>query len=365
MNENKPKNIGASVQKVGCGNSKTPNNETFDSSVIERIEPQSAVTVQPGYVITEEEKGVVTMANVSEGLAFKGRNITFGPPQKLAPHPLAKIFPIEEETYAAVLENMRINGYDLTRPMTVVKDNSGQNLVLDGLTRLKAAIELGLDRVPVVFMHFETEDEMREYVVKAQICRRNCSDPVVLQAASYLIPIEAKLARERQGRKSTSARNQLEDGLSCSKAVGLILHLSKSKIDQIKSVLNDKKACEKVFHGELSINKAYTEMSTKRKEKLGASAAVRSKPSKTVPAPVDGTSKAGLASDATDKPSSGKVAGSPEPEVKDIQVPVEIIEFLVGHLPEEFIMEFRPMVAECEQMAAKTIYEIIDGRKAA
>ena len=72
--------------------------------------------------------------------------------------------------------------------------------VVDGHTRLKAALQIGLSKVPIMLKHFSDEEEALEYAIHCQSDRRNLTDAELLNCISL---IDSKYSR---GGSSKNAR---------------------------------------------------------------------------------------------------------------------------------------------------------------
>ena len=59
--------------------------------------------------------------------------------------PFRNLFPIRQTVLAEIIDDMNVNGFDFGHPIVVWK-----MIVVDGHTRLKAAIAAGLETVPVI-----------------------------------------------------------------------------------------------------------------------------------------------------------------------------------------------------------------------
>jgi N6-adenosine-specific RNA methylase IME4 len=85
-------------------------------------------------------------------------------PNELRPHPEAKrVPPVEPATFRALRADI------MTRAVLEPLHVTAEGVVLDGHLRLRAAMELGLEQVPVQIV--STEDEV-EYLLRAAILRR-------------------------------------------------------------------------------------------------------------------------------------------------------------------------------------------------
>jgi len=87
--------------------------------------------------------------------------------------PFESLFPVDAHTLDAIAKDMELHGYDDAHPI-VLWDEKG--IVIDGHTRLQAAIAAGIDDVLVIRNSFEDEDAAVEYAIHCQRDRRNMSD---------------------------------------------------------------------------------------------------------------------------------------------------------------------------------------------
>jgi len=83
--------------------------------------------------------------------------------------PFKRLFRIREEVYKDVLKDIKENGYDENEPILVWKN---RNILIDGHTRLQAAMDNGLKEIPDLQIEFNDEDEALRYAVKRNSNRR-------------------------------------------------------------------------------------------------------------------------------------------------------------------------------------------------
>ena len=83
--------------------------------------------------------------------------------------PFRNLFPIRQTVLAEIIDDMNVNGFDFGHSIVVWK-----MIVVDGHTRLKAAIAAGLETVPVICRQFNDENEALEYAIR---CQRIASMP--------------------------------------------------------------------------------------------------------------------------------------------------------------------------------------------
>jgi ParB family chromosome partitioning protein len=109
---------------------------------------------------------------------------------------LSGIFAINPETLALIVKSMRETGYDKSRPLVVWK---GRGVVVDGHTRLQAAIEASVAEVPVEEKEFAALEDAKLYAYRRQAERRNLTSAEILAAATTL---QRKDSRDGTGRAS-------------------------------------------------------------------------------------------------------------------------------------------------------------------
>ena len=171
--------------------------------------------------------------------------------------PFSHFFPVNPDTVNAIRIDMKSNGFDSSFPLIVWQD---KHILVDGHTRFMAARELGMEHIPVIYKSFENEDDAVLYAFHLQRNRRNLSDDDIIRCLEILDKINIKKkdtsAQEKTPKKESVAQRAKDLGTSKSKiekAMTIIEHGS----DEIK---------ESVQAGKASINKAYQDIQTQRRE---------------------------------------------------------------------------------------------------
>jgi ParB family chromosome partitioning protein len=152
---------------------------------------------------------------------------------------LERIFAIKEETLQAIITSMKESGYDKAEPVVIWK---GKNIMVDGHTRLKAAIAAGITEIPAEEKEFVSIGEAKEYTRKRQINRRNLNQSEIYEAASEL---QNKGERDGSGRAAEILAKEL--GISATTvhhAKAVAASAPPEVIDQVKQ-------------NKMSINQAY------------------------------------------------------------------------------------------------------------
>ena len=106
------------------------------------------------------------------------------------------MFAINPEILASIVTSMRETGYDRSQPLVLWK---GKGVVVDGHTRLQAAIEAGLPEIPVEEKEFAALEDAKLYAYRRQAERRNLTPAEILAAAAEL---QHKDSRDGSGRAS-------------------------------------------------------------------------------------------------------------------------------------------------------------------
>ena len=176
--------------------------------------------------------------------------------------PFKDLFPIKETTLNEIVEDMKKNGYDYAHPITIWAGH--KVTVVDGHSRLKAALQVGMSKVPIMLRNFADEEEALQYAIHSQSGRRNLTDAELLNCISL---IDTKYSR---GGSSKASREAF--GKSAQKTADL-LGISRGKVEKLRTV-NDHASSQvkdAVLNGDLSVNKAYNATMAARREEKRAS----------------------------------------------------------------------------------------------
>lgn len=192
-------------------------------------------------------------------------------PKEIKTHPFfADLFPIKEDVLSKIEEHIRENQFLISHPLDLAIWNGQKEPVcIDGHTRLQAALNLGLETVPVITHELDSEDEALELAIHLQRNRRNMTDAEIMSC------IQAVDARRRRGgdRRSEEAKSKpqgcgIEESRSASaKKTAEIIGVSTRKVEQVRTITDhgEEDILESVKNGEISINRAYQETQKKRK----------------------------------------------------------------------------------------------------
>ena len=100
-------------------------------------------------------------------------------PKEIEPHEtFSKLFPIKQDLLKKIEADMKDRDYDYSQPVILAQwEGQKQPVLIDGHTRIQAAINAEISSVPV-FIHedLESEEEAKLIAIKYQCNRRNLSD---------------------------------------------------------------------------------------------------------------------------------------------------------------------------------------------
>ena len=98
--------------------------------------------------------------------------------EEIKTHPtFESLFPINPTVLAKIEQDMRDGRYDVSQPI-ILATWGGQDepVCIDGHTRRQAAINVGIEEVPIWLHEFDTEEEAIEKAIKLQSNRRNMTE---------------------------------------------------------------------------------------------------------------------------------------------------------------------------------------------
>jgi len=170
--------------------------------------------------------------------------------------PFSELFDIDEKILNTITENMTRKGFDLSQPIVIWYD---KRLVIDGHTRLKAAINAGLKEVAIYQTNFQSEEEALAYAIHNQRNRRNLTQAEILKC------IEKVDQLKQQGKRTDLASSdaKLTPGKSA-EHTAKIVGVSQATVERARTVLSDPEEKAVVLQGKKSISRASQEAKAKR-----------------------------------------------------------------------------------------------------
>ena len=158
------------------------------------------------------------------------------------------IFIQKEADVEKLKESMSQNGYDPNFPVILAKGcpEVDDETIVEGHSRLKAARQLNIRRIPYVEKQFSSREEIISFIYRIQVSRRNLSEQ------EQLLYIQKMTAMKKENGKQLKTDQQIADELDISRR-----QLAKLKELQRKS---DSATLESFMAGQISLNAAYNKM---------------------------------------------------------------------------------------------------------
>lgn len=160
------------------------------------------------------------------------------------------MFRLCENEVEKIASSMRESGFDRSHPIHVW-NHDGKYIVVDGHTRIAAALKAGLSEVPAVIHDFENSDSALLYAYEQQTNRRNLSDLELLMTIEKMDQLKPKGNHDEGTLKGRS--NELLAGK---------LGISPRQVSKFRAVI---KGADEAIKGEIkagtkSVNQAYNEI---------------------------------------------------------------------------------------------------------
>lgn len=185
---------------------------------------------------------------------------SIAPRELLIKDPFRSLFPINPAILEAIKESMQASGFDNSKPIDVW---AGRRVVVDGHTRLRAAIEADISKVAIHEHDFIDEEAALDYAIGNQRRRRNLTD---LEIACCLEALDKRKRAGRPAEKLAQPCAFVAAGKTSSETAKL-LGISPRKVEQARTVLDhaDEETKQAVLTGAKTINQAYIETQERRR----------------------------------------------------------------------------------------------------
>ena len=170
--------------------------------------------------------------------------------------PFSNLFQIDKNTLVAVKERMEKHGYDNAFPLILWGD-----VLIDGHTRLKAALLAGIEKVPIEVKEFDNEKDALRYAIHNQRDRRNMGDAELLRC---IREVDMPMSKEDAGAKGGKA--EAEHIEPTHKVTAKVLGLGQSVVSDARTVLTDVEATKEVEEGKTTIRKAAKKVRAAKKK---------------------------------------------------------------------------------------------------
>jgi len=179
--------------------------------------------------------------------------------------PFKNLFKINNNVYQEVLLDIKENGYDQNEPVIVWKE---KNILIDGHTRLKAAIELKLREIPVSLLTFKDENDAIQYGIKRNAQRRS----VTMGDKFRCFQIVDERIKSGGDRRSKDFQNNKSSNLKDASHIktAKIIGVSPAQVQKMRTIIDYGELADidlmEIQENILSIDAAYKVADAKKKE---------------------------------------------------------------------------------------------------
>jgi protein gp37 len=174
---------------------------------------------------------------------------------------------MEEQLFNDLKDDIKKNG--VIDPVLYITSPNGDKIVVEGHTRLEAAIKLRLKDVPLKELNesFNSIDEIKLWMVKHQVQRRNLSSIERIELAYKSKETIEKLAKNNLSKAGQG--KSIDDSIDTHLEISKIAGVGRTSIVKYSSIINNSSnsAYEKLIKGELSLNSAYNILNKNPKKK--------------------------------------------------------------------------------------------------
>lgn len=201
-----------------------------------------------------------------------------------------QLFPMRDDLLKKIEKDMREGMYDLSQPVILATwEGQKKPVCIDGHTRLKAAINAGIEELPVWTHEFSTQEEAIEKTIKLQRNRRNMNDADIAVCVATLDSKRMRGGdRRSEDAKSKASSDAIENTRSKSAAeTADLLGISTTKVERTRNMLAhaDQETIDEVKNGKKSIHKATREIREKRKKESDEKSKKKESTAPCLPAP--------------------------------------------------------------------------------
>ncbi|NME70573.1 ParB/RepB/Spo0J family partition protein [Flammeovirga aprica] len=152
------------------------------------------------------------------------------------------------------------------RDALILADNlpeyEGKKVLMDGHHRFKVGQELGIEEFPTIQLSFDNLEEIKIWMLKNQLGRRNTTDAERIDLAKKLTEFLAKKAKQNQASGVRLNLAKGEKAINTNDEIAKIANVSRANVTKFNKLQKERtlEEMQQVINGEKSIHKAYTEL---------------------------------------------------------------------------------------------------------
>lgn len=148
------------------------------------------------------------------------------------------------------------------RDALIITEYKGKKVLVDGHHRFKVGLELGVEEFPIIQLSFDNLEEIKVWMLKNQLGRRNATDAERIDLAKKLTTFLTKKANQNQ---VSGVRLNLAEGeksINTNEEIAKIANVSRANVTKFNKLQKERtlEEMQQVINGEKSIHKAYTEL---------------------------------------------------------------------------------------------------------
>lgn len=164
--------------------------------------------------------------------------------------------PLSPEEYAQLEENILSEG--IRDPLVVWHVPNGDDILIDGHNRFKISAKHGGVPFQVKRMTFDVRDDVKAWIIRNQLGRRNLNTYNRSVLALELKPLITKQAKQNQGARNDICQKS-DKSIDTKKELAAIADVSHDTIHKVETIENsgNEDLKKQVRSGELSINQGY------------------------------------------------------------------------------------------------------------
>jgi ParB-like chromosome segregation protein Spo0J len=184
----------------------------------------------------------------------------------------------EKDLFENLKEDIKKNG--LNAPIIYIQAPNGKKLVIEGHTRLNALLELKCKDIPTKLLNetFNSIDEIKLWIVKHQLGRRNLTTEERVRLAFLSKPTIEKLAKENLSKAGKTTSKAIDEETNSAKImkvdtfaeIAKIANVGRTTVVNYNKIMNEanKSTKEQLSKGLITIGAAHS--SLKNKIELGS-----------------------------------------------------------------------------------------------
>lgn len=166
--------------------------------------------------------------------------------------------PLSAEEYTQLEKNCVHDG--IRDPIVVWGVPNGDDIIIDGHNRWNISAHHGGIRFNIVKMHFDNREQVKEWIIKNQLGRRNIPAYVRAELALLLKPAIQEKAKEQQANHTEQGYQKSDKAVHTAKEIAKAAGVSHDTIHKVEKI--QEKASEEakaaLRRGEASINQVYS-----------------------------------------------------------------------------------------------------------